>query len=863
MFRDKEFITHIYQMKKKQKMKMREKIGIFRWVIIIPAFIFMACQQPKKPIEVSVTRNLRAPSYPLITIDPYTSAWSNADHLYDDAVRHWTGKRFGLIGALRVDGEVYRFMGKEEIPKKAILPMADQGAWEGLFQVKKPVDGWEKPGFDASKWKTGRGAFGSPGMPVMSTLWETGEIWVRREFTLNGSLPNVPLYLIYSHDENFELYLNGKKLVDTGYDYKNNVVLPLTDDLRKLLIENGKNLIAAHCTNKVGGAYVDFGIYQDSEIPAVFANPAKQNSVALSATQTHYAFTCGPVDLKITFISPLLPSYPEVLSRPVNYIAYETRATDSKQHDVQIYFEATPEWAVDHISQEVSLEKGGTDGLTWLRAGTTQQAILAKKGDDRRIDWGYFYLCAKSSKATSLETGNYNEIKDNFVKTGQLKNSSDAKLTTRMTENMPVMACVNQLGDVTEKPVSGKVMIGYDDLYSIQYFGENLMAWWKKNGKVTMNDALNSASAEFEQLRDSCSKFDNMLWEDAIKAGGDNYADLCVLAFRQAIAAHKLLKDKEGNTLFFSKENFSNGSIGTVDVTYPSAPLFLLYNPDLLKGMLTPIFFFSESGKWTKPFSAHDTGTYPIANGQTYGGDMPVEESGNMLILTAAIAQAEGNASYAEKHWKTLTIWADYLLQNGLNPENQLCTDDFAGHFAHNTNLSIKAIMGIAGYGKLAGMLGKNETANRYNSKAKEMAAQWVRMASDGDHYRLTFDQPGTWSQKYNLVWDKLLKLNIFPKEVAEKEIAYYLTKQNSYGLPLDNRRTYTKSDWIIWTATLANDLPTFQKFIDPEHKFVNETPNRVPMTDWYETPDAKQVGFQARSVVGGYFIKILEQKNK
>ena len=171
--------------------------------------------------------------------------------------------------------------------------------------------------------------------------------------------------------------------------------------------------------------------------------------------------------------------------------------------------------------------------------------------------------------------------------------------------------------------------------------------------------------------------------------------------------------------------------------------------------------------------------------------------------------------------------------------------------------------MGIAGYGKLAGMLGKKEIAEKYQQQAKQMAAKWVEMANDGDHFKLTFDKPGTWSQKYNLVWDKLLKLNIFPKEVAEKEIAWYLKKQNTYGLPLDNRRTYTKSDWIIWTATLAEDLTTFQKFIDPEHKFVNETPNRVPMTDWYETPDASQVGFQARSVVGGYFIKILDQKNK
>jgi len=106
-----------------------------------------------------------------------------------------------------------------------------------------------------------------------------------------------------------------------------------------------------------------------------------------------------------------------------------------------------------------------------------------------------------------------------------------------------------------------------------------------------------------------------------------------------------------------------------------------------------------------------------------------------------------------------------------------------------------------------------------------------------------------------------LMKMNIFPESITKKEIPYYLTKQNKYGLPLDNRQTYTKADWIIWTATLAPDQETFGQFICPLHLFMHESTSRVPMTDWYWTDRPQQRGFQARSVVGGYFIKMLEEK--
>ncbi|MCE7067349.1 glutaminase family protein [Dyadobacter sp. CY326] len=807
-------------------------------------------------------QTFRPPAAPLITIDPYTSVWSFGNDLNGSITKHWTGKPQPMDGLIRVDGKTYRFMGAPTPTMKTILPTAKQAAYTAKFTTVKPdPNWWFKEGYNISTWKQAPAPFGTHDRNDAMLKGGTefaNEVWYRREFTLTAADFEKATLNIF-HDDDVAVYINGVPAYDcapcfTGdYEFK-----PISASARKAL-KKGKNILAAYCKNGAGPGYIDIGL-ADEIAPKGddVIQVAKQTSLKMTATQTIYSFEAGPVRLKASFVAPLILKDLDMVSRPVNYVVYELVSTDGKTHQVEILNSVSGLWAVNDAGQQVAGKSEIQNGLLMLSLENREQKLLGRKGDDVRIDWGNAYLAAAATKVKGSGMGTPEEIIKSFSKSGSI----NANQTTAAHADAKSIAIV--LADkVGAQSLSMHVMLGYDDGYSVQYFGENLRPWWNKDGKNTIQNELKNAENDFSKILTDCEATDEMIYQDALKAGGKQYAELCVLAYRQAISAHKLVAQPSGTPLFLSKENFSNGSIGTVDITYPSAPLFLLYNPTLLKGMMEPIFYYSESGKWTKPFAAHDVGTYPLANGQTYGEDMPVEESGNMLTLTYAICKAENNIDFAKKHWTTLTTWANYLKKEGFDPANQLCTDDFAGHLARNANLSIKAIMGLASYAKMAEQLGDTKEAAEVNALVKDFAKKWMELADSGDHYALTFDNKDSWSQKYNIVWDELLKLNVFPKTVAEKEIKYYLTKQKPFGLPLDSRKTYTKSDWIIWTATLATNQPDFEALIKPVYKYAMETPDRIPLSDWHETVNGKSVGFRARSVVGGYWMKVLGEKWK
>ncbi len=593
-----------------------------------------------------------------------------------------------------------------------------------------------------------------------------------------------------------------------------------------------------------------------------------QTGVVVTPTRSIYAFEGSGVKIELTFMTPALPDSLEILARPVTYLTWSVRSTDGQGHAVSLFQSTSSLLTVNTPDQRVTWSREARGGLTALRAGTAEQPLLRPAGDDVRIDWGHVYAAARTEDAKSA-MGSSDTLLDSFSATGGLPAADEPAAPRAANDREPALAFAFDLGKVAAEPVERHVILTYDEIYSVMFLGKKLRPYWRRNGATAL-DLLEAAEHDYAVLGPRCRAFDEELTADLENAGGSRYARIGALAYRQALAGCGLAADANGQPMLFPKENSSNGCAATVDVIYPAAPLFLPMGPTYARALVAPALVYGASERWKFPFAPHDVGTYPQINGQVYAGGehsknegdmMPVEESGNMILLCAAIAHMEGNADFALKWMPQLTRWEAYLERYGKDPENQLCTDDFMGHLAHNANLSVKAILAIAAQGRLLKLKGNDADAARFQEIARRFARNWMQVAADGGHYRIAFDQPRTWSQKYNLIWDKLLGLDVFPKEVTRDEIAFYKSKLQRYGLPLDSRTKLTKTDWCVWTATLAEDPADFRAIVDPIYDYLNETSARLPLVDSYFTNDPRSDGMRARPVVGGIFIKLLENR--
>ncbi|MBQ8502958.1 MAG: DUF4965 domain-containing protein [Clostridia bacterium] len=575
----------------------------------------------------------------------------------------------------------------------------------------------------------------------------------------------------------------------------------------------------------------------------------EQKEAKITPYISDYIFENEKVRLSFKTWSPFLFDDFHLLSTPVAFFDTTVTSLDGEKHQLSVSFTATNELCGSKNNSEITKYTDTCDGTKFAIMGLTEQEPLHTSGDTFKADWGY--VCLMGGEVALEKKGI--RIKS------ETKNVKKAAFT-----------CV----------------ISYDDVYSINYFGEKLKGLWTEKFP-SIGKAMKYCLDNKDSLLTRIKAQEKMILEDS-KEFGKDYQSILSAAARQVLAAHKLVRNSKGQLLYMSKECHSNGCINTVDVSYPAAPMYLLYTPKLIKAMLVGIFEFAKMPLWKEDFAPHDIGRYPLACGQVYAlkphrhivphsysykriykakgtniympeFQMPVEECGNMLILTYAYYRMTGDKSFLTENYYTLSTWAKYLRSKGVILDNQLCTDDFAGHSKKNVNLAIKAIMGLAVFGKITEELG---LSGDWEQTARAFADELVSACgTEKGHLPFSVDKKDSWSLKYNLVWDILFDFKLFDKEIYKAETDKYREQLNAYGVPLDYRRDFTKTDWELWAACLDETKENVALFSECICRYLADTKDRNCFTDWPDTKQAKQCGFDHRTVQAGLWMPVLFRK--
>mmetsp|Transcript_40305 Transcript_40305/g.56030 ORF Transcript_40305/g.56030 Transcript_40305/m.56030 type:complete len:686 (+) Transcript_40305:68-2125(+) len=597
---------------------------------------------------------------------------------------------------------------------------------------------------------------------------------------------------------------------------------------------------------------------------------AQQNSVTVDPTQTIYTFFADDVFVVMKFTTPSILDDKTVLqfNDPVTFLTFQVGSISGTKSSVQIYFDTSAEIAVDDITTSVDWNRpydpSGKNDI--MRIGATLQQPLSNNQD--RISWGFWHVSIQSNPATSTSMTSDTNARTAFVN-GQPLPPDDTSGPRPCNDEWPVLALTYDFGQVGKEEKEMHFSVGYDDTESIKYFSDPFKAAWTTRFP-TFPHLLDDYEERYYTLMADCYDFDTKLKEKLDLVGGEEYSRLGSLVYRQVTASTKLVwNDRISAFWLFVKEISSDGDVSTVDVLYPASPFFLFLSPESLKLQLFPLLEYSNNQTaqygldvpYNLAWSPHHLGVWPVCDIRPEDQEqMPMEETGNMFIMMASVAQHQScDVSFLEDYWPLLAIWGDYLNSSLPDPQDQLCTDDFEGPSPQNVNLAAKGIVGLAAYSYLLNCSGDHQNATRYYESAVNFVPFWLTNADDGDHYRLQYNLSGTWSVKYNLLFDLLIGTNLFPSSVYEEEITYYLGDQlNQYGMPLDDRATFGKADWNMWAAAMSPEKDQFLEILSTIYDYANSTTSRVPLTDWYDTISGDRQGFQARPVMGGVFAAML-----
>ncbi|KAG9237226.1 hypothetical protein BJ875DRAFT_540678 [Amylocarpus encephaloides] len=580
------------------------------------------------------------------------------------------------------------------------------------------------------------------------------------------------------------------------------------------------------------------------QINGYFPPSVAQSSVEYTSQKTEFISTvAGKVSLTVKFTSPVTPKDLRRQSIIGTYLEVTVASIDENAHSVQLYADTSAEWVSIHSSDIAQWSFTNQNGVASHRSWRQNQNEFNADYPDDAPHWGYWYWSTTSAPSMTYQSGSDALVRQNFLSNSGLPNTEDSNYRA-INNGWPVFGFANDLGNVRGAPVT--------TLYTVVHAQQNSVLSNGADGNQAVPSLWTSffssdlALVEFfyTDHPSLTSQIDIQISTDSHVAGGPDYSIITSLSTRQSLAAVQLTGTPSKPYLFL-KEISSNGNTQTVDVIYPSIPIFLYLNPILVKYLLDPLYENQESGHWPHAYAIHDLGTnYPRAIGHEDGNaeEMPVEECGNMIVATLAYTQASGDVGYLRSHYEILRKWTGYLVEDSLVPRHQLSTDDFQGPLENQTNLAVKGIIAIGAMSKISSLAGESADAAMYEGIAKDYIAQWETYAVvNGRHTNLAYQDGNSHGLLYNIYADRLLSLNLIPQRIYDMQSAFYPTIAQTYGVPLDTRNFYTKTDWQIWAAAVSSPS-TRSLFISKLATWIRETSTNRALTDLYHTQTGEYV---------------------
>ncbi|CCA68621.1 probable glutaminase A [Serendipita indica DSM 11827] len=596
------------------------------------------------------------------------------------------------------------------------------------------------------------------------------------------------------------------------------------------------------------------------------AQLATQKSATFTSTQSTFVLSAGGIDLTANFLSPVEPEDLTKQSLPFSYLALTAASNDGNSHSVQVYTDISAEWVTGDNSKTATWSTTTGNSIITHQISLQNPQVYGEASD--HTEYGSAYYSLASTEKVTYQSGADTTLRARFIANGTLQNTLDNNFRA-VNDQWPVFAFAQDVGTVGPSASDPVVFsVGHVRDPAIQYtvrgaLQDRSLYFWTQYSSVA--EAINAFHTDYSDALARAKSLDTKFSSDAAEIS-DAYDGVVSLSLRQAFAAMELTvsKNSDGSLnhsdiLLFQKEISSSGNVNTVDVVFPTWPLFLYLNPSLSKYILLPYFQYQSTGLYPNAWAVHDMGaSYPKAIGHNDGKDepMPLEECGNMLIMTLSHYQRTGDISLISTYYKLLDQWTQYLIEEALIPASQISTDDFAGPLVNQTNLAIKGIVAIRAMADIECLMGNQAQSENYTAIAEHYVSKWqiLALSTDQQHLTLSYGNSSSWGQVYNLFADRLLGFNLFPESIYDLQDAWYPRVLETYGIPLDTRHKYTKTDWSIWMAAIAKSRATRDIFIGSIYNYVSNERNSVPFSDWYDTDTGVVSGFRARSVVGGHF---------